>query len=158
MQVTFLYKLTQGACPRSYGVNVARLAGLPDSVLQRATAFSFDMESLRIARISEAGAVASSSRSELASDARQQHSSGSMMPKIVDQSTAEEGVPVTSDRQHASEAGAGLEVPQQLSTVLKSVHHVLRNHPKTPAAGEGCQVQLSLKEMQQQAHILLSKS
>ena len=26
-EVTFLYKLTQGACPKSYGVNVARLAG-----------------------------------------------------------------------------------------------------------------------------------
>lgn len=26
-EVTFLYKLTLGACPRSYGVNVARLAG-----------------------------------------------------------------------------------------------------------------------------------
>lgn len=26
-EVTFLYKLTLGACPKSYGVNVARLAG-----------------------------------------------------------------------------------------------------------------------------------
>ena len=26
-EVTFLYKLTAGACPKSYGVNVARLAG-----------------------------------------------------------------------------------------------------------------------------------
>lgn len=26
-EVTFLYKLTPGACPKSYGVNVARLAG-----------------------------------------------------------------------------------------------------------------------------------
>lgn len=25
--VTFLYRLTPGACPKSYGVNVARLAG-----------------------------------------------------------------------------------------------------------------------------------
>lgn len=33
LQVTFLYKLTNGACPKSYGVNVARLAGLPASVL-----------------------------------------------------------------------------------------------------------------------------
>ncbi|GJV27810.1 DNA mismatch repair protein MSH6 [Tanacetum coccineum] len=35
-EVTFLYKLTLGACPKSYGVNVARLAGLPDNVLQKA--------------------------------------------------------------------------------------------------------------------------
>lgn len=26
-EVTFLYKLTPGSCPQSYGVNVARLAG-----------------------------------------------------------------------------------------------------------------------------------
>ena len=30
--VTFLYTLASGACPRSYGVNVARLAGLPERV------------------------------------------------------------------------------------------------------------------------------
>lgn len=27
-EVVFLYKLTPGACPKSYGVNVARLAGI----------------------------------------------------------------------------------------------------------------------------------
>ncbi|KAK9807187.1 hypothetical protein WJX73_005617 [Symbiochloris irregularis] len=32
-QVTFLYKLAEGACPKSYGPNVARLAGLPPSLL-----------------------------------------------------------------------------------------------------------------------------
>jgi DNA mismatch repair ATPase MutS len=26
-EVTFLYRLTAGSCPKSYGVNVARLAG-----------------------------------------------------------------------------------------------------------------------------------
>jgi len=36
--VTFLYVLTPGACPKSYGVNVARLAGLPRSVLACAAA------------------------------------------------------------------------------------------------------------------------
>lgn len=30
--VTFLYTLASGNCPKSYGVNVARLAGLPESV------------------------------------------------------------------------------------------------------------------------------
>ncbi|KAK6937293.1 DNA mismatch repair protein MutS, connector domain [Dillenia turbinata] len=43
-EVTFLYKLTRGACPKSYGVNVARLAGLPDSVLLKAGAKSRDFE------------------------------------------------------------------------------------------------------------------
>jgi len=37
-EVTFLYKLTDGPCPRSYGTHVARLAGLPTSVVNRAAA------------------------------------------------------------------------------------------------------------------------
>ncbi|XP_050266514.1 DNA mismatch repair protein MSH6 isoform X2 [Quercus robur] len=43
-EVTFLYRLTPGACPKSYGVNVARLAGLPESVLQKAAAKSREFE------------------------------------------------------------------------------------------------------------------
>ncbi|XP_054801883.1 DNA mismatch repair protein MSH6 isoform X2 [Prosopis cineraria] len=43
-EVTFLYRLTPGACPKSYGVNVARLAGLPTSVLQKAAAKSREFE------------------------------------------------------------------------------------------------------------------
>lgn len=43
-EVTFLYRLTPGACPKSYGVNVARLAGIPASVLQRANEKSSDFE------------------------------------------------------------------------------------------------------------------
>ncbi|KAL7540077.1 hypothetical protein ACHAXR_009839 [Thalassiosira sp. AJA248-18] len=34
--ITFLYTLGDGPCPNSFGVNVARLAGLPDDVLERA--------------------------------------------------------------------------------------------------------------------------
>lgn len=30
--ITFLYKLAPGFCPKSYGFNVAKLAGLPDEV------------------------------------------------------------------------------------------------------------------------------
>lgn len=44
-EVTFLYKLCPGACPKSYGVNVARLAGMPESILQRASARSSELES-----------------------------------------------------------------------------------------------------------------
>ncbi|XP_062143527.1 DNA mismatch repair protein MSH6 [Alnus glutinosa] len=43
-EVTFLYRLTPGECPKSYGVNVAWLAGLPDSVLQNAAAKSREFE------------------------------------------------------------------------------------------------------------------
>ena len=35
-QVTFLYKIKDGRADRSYGINVARLAKLPESVLDRA--------------------------------------------------------------------------------------------------------------------------
>ena len=30
--ITFLYKFVEGACPKSYGFNVAKLAGLPPEV------------------------------------------------------------------------------------------------------------------------------
>ena len=44
MQVTFLYTLTDGAFPKSYGINVARLAGLPDGVVKRASSFATQLE------------------------------------------------------------------------------------------------------------------
>ncbi|KAM0952719.1 putative DNA mismatch repair protein MutS/MSH [Dioscorea sansibarensis] len=44
-EVTFLYKLMPGPCARSFGVNVARLAGIPTCVLEKATAKSSEFES-----------------------------------------------------------------------------------------------------------------
>ena len=35
-RVIFLYKLVDGVCPDSFGINVAKLAHIPDSVLHRA--------------------------------------------------------------------------------------------------------------------------
>lgn len=46
-EVTFLYKLLDGACPKSYGTNVARLAGLPDCVVRRAAAKAAESEAER---------------------------------------------------------------------------------------------------------------
>lgn len=46
--VTFLYKYTDGACPKSYGFNAAKLAGMPVSIIKRAyevnkkQSYSFD--------------------------------------------------------------------------------------------------------------------
>lgn len=34
--VTFLYKYSAGACPKSYGFNAAKLAGMPKSIIKRA--------------------------------------------------------------------------------------------------------------------------
>jgi len=46
--ITFLYKLTDGACPKSYGFNAARLAGLPSQLVraahQRARSFEQRVE------------------------------------------------------------------------------------------------------------------
>lgn len=44
--VTFLYNLVNGAAARSYGLNVARLAGIPDEILKKAAAKSRELENL----------------------------------------------------------------------------------------------------------------
>ncbi len=44
-KVTFLYKIKDGPAGHSYGINVARLAGLPDSVLERAKGLQKELES-----------------------------------------------------------------------------------------------------------------
>jgi len=33
-EITFLYKFIKGACPKSFGINVARMAGIPKSILK----------------------------------------------------------------------------------------------------------------------------
>ncbi|CAH0489326.1 unnamed protein product [Peronospora farinosa] len=43
-KVTFLYKLKDGMCPKSYGINVAMLAKLPDEVIQCAAKKSEQFE------------------------------------------------------------------------------------------------------------------
>ena len=48
--VTFLYTLEKGSCPKSYGVNVARLAGLPERVLLAAARRSAALEAEALAR------------------------------------------------------------------------------------------------------------
>ena len=42
--VVFLYKLAEGCSPKSFGINVARLARLPKSVLDRAAEKSAEFE------------------------------------------------------------------------------------------------------------------
>ena len=44
-EVTFLYKIKEGPAGQSYGINVARLAGLPESVLSRAKELQKELES-----------------------------------------------------------------------------------------------------------------
>jgi DNA mismatch repair protein MSH6 len=42
--ITFLYTLGEGACPKSFGINVARLAGLPEELLANAKRISSSFE------------------------------------------------------------------------------------------------------------------
>lgn len=42
--VTFLYKLAKGRCPKSYGFNAARLAGLPADIITRARQIADELE------------------------------------------------------------------------------------------------------------------
>ena len=35
-EVVFLYKFQPGECPQSFGINVARMAGIPKNVLEKA--------------------------------------------------------------------------------------------------------------------------
>ncbi len=44
-EVTFLYRVKHGKAEQSYGVNVARLAHLPDSIIDRATSILGELES-----------------------------------------------------------------------------------------------------------------
>ncbi|XP_063049779.1 DNA mismatch repair protein Msh3 [Engraulis encrasicolus] len=48
--ITFLYQLTEGAAGRSYGLNVARLAAIPDPILRTAATKSKELEALVDAR------------------------------------------------------------------------------------------------------------
>lgn len=46
--VTFLYKMVPGQTDRSYGINVAKLAGLPDSIIERSSEILKELESKQI--------------------------------------------------------------------------------------------------------------
>ena len=40
--ITFLYKFTKGICPESYGIEVAKLAGIPDKIIKRSNEIKND--------------------------------------------------------------------------------------------------------------------
>lgn len=66
--ITFLYTLGPGVCPKSFGINVARMAGLPEEVLgtaKRASAeFEQEMSSVKASRsvVTARNAVAEKNR------------------------------------------------------------------------------------------------
>ena len=44
LKVTFLYKVQGGGCDKSFGLNVARMAGVPERVVQRSGLLSHEFE------------------------------------------------------------------------------------------------------------------
>ena len=54
--ITFLYKLTEGACPKSYGFNAARLAGIPVEVVRKAHQVARQFEQ-RVAKMARFAAI-----------------------------------------------------------------------------------------------------
>ena len=63
-QVTFLYKLCDGSSPKSYGINVARLAGLPQYVLDLAVKQSRAFAAKTLSEMERANASASAGEGE----------------------------------------------------------------------------------------------
>ena len=45
--LTFLYKLSSGACPKSYGFHAALLAGISDDVVKLAHAKAAELENVK---------------------------------------------------------------------------------------------------------------
>lgn len=43
--ITFLYKLAEGVCPKSYGFNAAKLSGVPDHVVREGFNKAKELES-----------------------------------------------------------------------------------------------------------------
>jgi len=66
--ITFLYTLGSGVCPKSFGINVARMAGLPEEVLATAkrasSEFEQEMSSVKASRsvVTARNAVAEKNR------------------------------------------------------------------------------------------------
>ncbi|XP_017019543.1 probable DNA mismatch repair protein Msh6 [Drosophila kikkawai] len=62
--VTFLYKYTAGACPKSYGFNAAKLAGMPHGIIKRAYELSKKVEAIALQRKITAKIVAAAAGKE----------------------------------------------------------------------------------------------
>jgi len=61
--VVFLHRIAEGAADRSYGIHVARLAGLPERVLARAAEVLHELESERtVERLEHGSAPPASAR------------------------------------------------------------------------------------------------
>ena len=57
VDVVFMYKLVEGLASRSHGLNVARLAELPESILQTALRKSNELEAITEGRLQQRRSV-----------------------------------------------------------------------------------------------------
>jgi len=57
-EITFLRRIVRGAADGSYGVEVAKLAGVPESVIKRAKIILYELETQEIAKLSATGQAA----------------------------------------------------------------------------------------------------
>ena len=64
-RVTFLYTLGPGVSPKSFGINVARLAGLPEAVLSKAKRISSEFEAQMTSERPKNGSQAASLRQKI---------------------------------------------------------------------------------------------
>jgi DNA mismatch repair protein MutS len=66
--ITFLRRIVRGAADGSYGVEVAKLAGVPEPVIRRARAILKELESQEIAKLAATGQAAALAVDETESD------------------------------------------------------------------------------------------
>jgi DNA mismatch repair protein MutS len=54
-EITFLYRIVAGSSERSFGLHVARLAGVPGDVIERARAILYELEAEAQERVANVG-------------------------------------------------------------------------------------------------------
>ncbi|KAL4857543.1 DNA mismatch repair protein 6 [Chlorella vulgaris] len=121
-EVTFLYRLADGACPKSYGTNVARLAGLPDAVVRRAAAKAQESEEERQAAAA-AGAQGCSRQEEPRQAEKEQEKDLAQRVQAACTAAAAGG--------DAAAAAAVLELQREVQRFLR-LHH---SEPATMGKG-----------------------
>lgn len=121
-----------GACPKSYGTNVARLAGLPASVVARAGVMSASREAIYAAGTAE-----------------QQHRQHTLQGTAAAGAGAD-AMDVDSGEGAAGDTAGGVELQQLMS----SIKGCLKQLQGGAAGGQGQVVQDKLVQLQQQAALL----
>lgn len=125
------FLLCAGACPKSYGTNVARLAGLPASVVARAGTMSASREAIYAAGTAQ----------------QQQQKAGGC--------DAPDAAASAMDVDSGAGAGAGAGCDAELQQLVVSIRSCLKQlQDGSAAGGEGGPVQEQLVQLQQRAALL----